>query len=340
MSEQHKNLLDRRKFGAILATTAAAVPALAQQQPGNAPNPNTAARLTQSRPPRPADVPPFDLPIEFHRADVPAAVEPFPMKAVKVTGGGYAQAVEANNGYMDRLSADRLLYNFRENAGLDTKGAKPLADMQAPRVTSWEHPNDNTRATELRGHFTGHYLSALAQRAASGDADAKTKGDYMVAELAKVQEKLGGGYLSAFPMELFDRLDALSGKPRDPNAPRDTTGKGLPWAPFYTIHKIFAGMIDQYQLAGNQQALQIARRHGRLGRRLDRLQDPKRTCRTSSNDEYGGMAESLYNLAALTNDAALRHRRRPLHQEVVLQPAGACATTACTAIPAAALRCT
>ncbi|HEX3877089.1 MAG TPA: beta-L-arabinofuranosidase domain-containing protein, partial [Bryobacteraceae bacterium] len=181
------------------------------------------------------------------------------------------------------------------------KGAKPLAEMNSPRVASWEHPNDNTRATELRGHFTGHSLSALAHMAANGDADAKAKGDYMVAELAKVQEKLGGGYLSAFPMELFDRLDALSGKPRDANAPRDTSGKGLPWAPFYTVHKIFAGMIDQYQLAGNQQALKVARGMGDWADAWTASKTPEHM-QQILEDEYGGMAESLYNRAALTNN--------------------------------------
>ncbi len=294
----------RRAFSALAAAAPAA--AFAQQQtanPGNAPNPNTAIQQEQQRqrPQRPPDVEPFDLPVEFHRADVAPRVEPFPMKQIQVTGGIYKEAAEWNRGYLNRLAADRLLYNFRENAGFDTKGAKPLADMGAPRVSSWEHPNDGTRATELRGHFTGHALSALAQLAASGDADAKAKGDYMVAELAKVQEKLGGGYLSAFPMELFDRLDELSGKPRDANAPRDTTGRGLPWAPFYTIHKIFAGMIDQYQLAGNAQALKVAEGMGNWADNWTASKTPEHM-QQILEDEYGGMAESLYNLAGLTNN--------------------------------------
>src|ERR1700722_15941824 len=176
--------LSRRNFSAILAATTA-VPAAraeqAQQQPanpGNAPNPNTAVQQEQRRPPRPPDIQPFDLPVEFSRADVPLRVEPFPLQQVKVTDGIYKDAAEWNRGYMNRLAADRLLYNFRENAGLPTLGAAPLADMKAQRVASWEHPNDGKRATELRGHFTGHFLSALAQLAASGDSEAKTKGEY------------------------------------------------------------------------------------------------------------------------------------------------------------------
>lgn len=295
----------RRGFGAVLAAGGAA---FAQQQTG-APNPNTAIQQEQQARARgrgfqrPPDVPPFDLPIEFTRADQPLMAEPFPMKQVKVTGGIYKQAADWNRGYMDRLAADRLLYNFRANAGLPTGDAKPLYEPDAPRGqgTSWEHPDDGTRATELRGHFTGHFLSALAQLAASGDADAKAKGDYMVAEMAKCQAKLGGGYLSAFPMELFDRLDRLSGVPRDPNTPRDNSGKGLPWAPFYTIHKIFAGMLDQYQLAGNKQALEVAKGMGDWADAWTASKTPEHM-QDILMDEYGGMAESLYNLAALTDN--------------------------------------
>ena len=240
----------------------------------------------------PPEIEPFAGPIEFTRKDVPAKVQPFDMTQVRVTGGVYKEAEEWNRGYMKRLDADRLLYNFRQNAGLDLKGAEPLG--------GWEAPNDGKRGTELRGHFTGHYLSACANLYASaGDNEAKTKADYMVAELAKVQEKLGGGYLSAFPMEMFDRLDALAGKPRTgPPAPGEPV---LPWAPFYTIHKIFAGMLDMYTLAGNQQALEVAKG---IGNWADQWSASKTEEHMQQilNVEYGGIAESLYNLAAIAND--------------------------------------
>ena len=132
---------------------------------------------------------------------------------------------------------------------LPVGSAKPLG--------GWEQPENGQRSSELRGHFPGHFLSASAQLAANGDRDAKAKGDYMVAEMAKCQQKLGGKYLSAFPTTWWDRLEK---------------GERV-WAPFYTIHKIMAGMFDMYRLAGNRQALAGARRHGRMGRRMDRLED-------------------------------------------------------------------
>lgn len=246
------------------------------------------------REPRP-EVLPFDGRIEFTRRDVTPKIQPFPMHQVRLTGGIYKSAEEWNRGYMNRLAADRLLYNFRANAGLSTQDAKPLADMSSERVRSWEHPADGKHDTELRGHFTGHFLSASAQLAANGDREAQAKGEYLVNELAKVQQRLGGGYLSAFPMELFDRLDARSGPGTNDGDP------GLPWAPFYTIHKILAGMIDMHRLAGSQQALTVAQGMADWADRWSASKSEEHM-QQILQVEFGGMAESLYTLASLTNN--------------------------------------
>ena len=291
MKKRSISLLSRRSFTGAIAGAGAAV-TLAAQQPAAGPNPNTNVQPQRPSGP-PPEILPFAAPIEFTRHDVTLKVKPFPMTQVRVTGGVFKEAEDANRGYMSRLSADRLLYNFRQNAVLDLKGAEPLG--------GWEAPADGKHGTELRGHFTGHFLSASAHLYAStGDKDAKAKADYMVAELAKVQEKLGGGYLSAFPMELFDRLDTLSGKPR-PAGPPQPGAPALPWAPFYTIHKIFAGMLDMYTLAGNGQSLEVAKG---IGNWADLWSGSKTEEHMQEilNEEFGGIAESLYNLAAITND--------------------------------------
>ena len=63
----------------------------------------------------------------------------------------------------------------------------------------------------IKGHMTGHFLSAAARMAAAtGDATFKTKANYMVTELAKCQAALGKGYLSAFPSTAFDWLEGTS----------------------------------------------------------------------------------------------------------------------------------
>jgi DUF1680 family protein len=201
------------------------------------------------------------------------------MTQVKLLPGQFANAAEWNRGYMGRLPADRLLYNFRANAGLPVGSAQPFE--------GWEAKADGKHSTELRGHFTGHFLSASAQLYASaGDKQAKAKADEMVAELAKCQQKLGGGYLSAFPTELFDRLDSLS---------------QLPWAPFYTIHKIMAGLFDMYTLAGNQDALKVVEGMADWAGKWSGSKTEEHM-QAILNVEFGGMAEVLYNLAAATNN--------------------------------------
>jgi DUF1680 family protein len=188
----------------------------------------------------------------------------------------FHDAHEWNRDYMARLPADRLLYTFRVNAGLPAGSAKPLG--------GWEQPENGQRSSELRGHFIGHFLTATAQLAANGDKEAQAKGDYMVAELAKCQSKLGGSYLSAFPTTWWDRLDK---------------GERV-WAPFYTIHKIMAGMYDMYRLAGNQQALQVLEG---MAAWADGWTAPKSEEHMQEvlTIEFGGIAETLYHLSAATN---------------------------------------
>jgi uncharacterized protein len=302
--------ISRRNFAAVIAGGSAVAPVLAQQTatpppaatgpqtstvaPAGPPNPNTAAPRRFGPPP---EVPPFDGPIAFVRKDVALKAQPFAMNQVKLLPSVYTQTAEWNRDYMNRLAADRLLYNFRQNAGLPVGDAKPLG--------GWEAPADGQRGTELRGHFTGHFLSATAQLYASaGDKDAKAKGDYMVAELAKCQQKLGGGYLSAFPTELFDRLDALSGKPRviDPATGRpDPKSPQLPWAPFYTIHKIMAGLFDMYQLTSSKDALKVVEGMADWADRWSASKTEEHM-QEILGDEFGGMSEVLYNLAGATNN--------------------------------------
>jgi DUF1680 family protein len=225
------------------------------------------------------DTPPFEESVEFSRSDVPPRAERFPMTQVRlIPKGEYFQAQEWNRGYISRLDADRMLYTFRANAGLPVGSAKPLG--------GWEQPENGQRSSELRGHFEGHFLSASAQLYAStGDDKAKQKADYMVAEMAKCQERLGGKYLSAFPITWFDRLE------RNERV----------WAPFYTIHKLMAGMFDMYHVAGNRQALQVLEG---MASWADEWSAPKSFDHMQQilTVEFGGIAETLYNLAAATNE--------------------------------------
>ncbi len=213
---------------------------------------------------------PFDAPLSFERRPATPRVQPFARNEVRLLPGEFYDAQEANRAYLHRLSADRLLHTFRLNAGLPSS-VQPLG--------GWEKPD-----CELRGHYVGHFLSGCAlMYAATGDDDLRRKGDYIVAELAKCQDRLGGGYLSAFPTEEFDRLKA----------------RKKVWAPFYTYHKILAGMIDMHELAGNKEALRVAERMADWTDQWTAALPPDRL-QMVLDEEFGGMNEALYNLADIT----------------------------------------
>src|SRR5439155_18853485 len=128
------------------------------------------------------------------REKVAWKARPFPMKQVRLGDGPCKAAMEADRRFLSSLPPDRLLHTFRVNSGI-ASSAQPLGGWEAPDC-------------ELRGHYAGgHYLSAVAlMYASTGDETLKTNGNAVVAELAKCQDALKGGYLSAFPLEFFDRL--------------------------------------------------------------------------------------------------------------------------------------
>jgi DUF1680 family protein len=198
-------------------------------------------------------------------------LDPFPLASVRLAPGIFKEQEEINARYLDLLTVDRLLHSFRVTAGISSS---------ATPYRGWEDPT-----CELRGHFAGgHFLTAVAlASAASGNSVLKSRGDELVAGLGACQKKIGTRYLSAYPTELFEHL--AQGKPV--------------WAPFYTYHKIMAGLLDMYLLTGNADALQIAEGMGQWA------QDFMGTfsvdqCRRMLRTEYGGMNEVLVNLAAVT----------------------------------------
>ncbi len=283
MSEtSNENNPSRRRFAARLASTATIAPLLGQQSvpPPASPthqapqNANTAPQNTST--PKhhglAPELPPFGEEIVFIRRDAPAKVAPFQMSEVRLLPSIYKDSEEANLAYLKRLDSDRLLHNFRVNAGLPSS-AQPLGGWEAPDC-------------EVRGHFVGHFLSACAlMYSSTGDQAIKSKGDAMVAELAKCQAKLGGGYLSAFPVDFFDRLNA----------------RQKVWAPFYTIHKIMAGMLDMHEHCANRQALQVLERMAQWAENWT-TPVPEPHMQDILDTEYGGMNEVLYNLAAVTGN--------------------------------------
>jgi DUF1680 family protein len=221
---------------------------------------------------------PAQYPVPLNVADkvTPKAV-PFRLQDVRLLDGPFRDAMIRDQQYLLSLDLDRLLHNFRVTAGLPST-AQPLGGWEAPDV-------------ELRGHAVGHYLSAVSiMYASTGDARFRQRADALVAEFAKVQEaesaKFHPGYLSAFPEELFDRVDR----------------RERVWAPYYTIHKIMAGLLDAHLLTGSAPALDVLKKQADwVVWRNGRLTEEQRQAMLQT--EHGGMVETLGNLYAVTGDA-------------------------------------
>lgn len=212
-------------------------------------------------------------------AQIEIKAQLFDLSEVRLLDSPFKAAQDADAKYMASLDLDRLLHNFRVNAGLPST-ATPLGGWEAP-------------SCEVRGHFVGHYLTACAlMYKSTGDPEWKRRVDYLVAELGKCQDALGTGYLSAFPASTFDKLEA-----------------GIHvWAPYYTIHKIMAGLLDAYQLCGNTQALDIDKKMATyFADRMSKLNDEQieRTFHTTGvgpGTEFGGMSIVLHQLYGITGD--------------------------------------
>ncbi len=221
-----------------------------------------------------------DNPAFIDKAGI-ALAEPFDLRQVRLLDGIFKAAQVADEKFLLSLDPDRLLHNFRINAKL------PSTSMP---YGGWEAPGFG-----IRGHFTGHYLSACAEMYAStGDGKFNDRGRYMVAELAKCQAAMGTGYLSAFPSSVFDRIETKS-----------AAGSS---APYYAVHKIMAGLLDQYHYCGNQQAIAVLCRmadyfKGRLSRLTpDQIESALFTSNAGPQPrhEMGGMSEVIHNLYAVT----------------------------------------
>ncbi len=231
-----------------------------------------------------------------HGADaVTLQAQPFPLAEVRLLDGPFRDAMLRDQQYLLSLDVDRLLYNFRVNAGLPTS-AKPYGGWEAPTC-------------ELRGHSVGHYLSACSlMYASTGDSRFKERVDKIVAGFAECQTALATnashpGYLSAFPESFIDRVE----------------NRKNVWAPWYTLHKIMAGLFDSYQLCGNAQALQeLTSMADWVKSRVDKL--PVEKMQASLETEFGGMNEVLANLYAVTGNPDHLKLAQAFYHKKVLDP--------------------
>ncbi len=282
---------------------------------------------------------------------VPAAkpkAEPLPLDKVSIDGENRL----THNRDMDidnLLSIDvrQQLYNYRDTYGLPTDGY-PVAD-------GWDSPT-----TKLKGHGSGHYMSAMAFAYAScQDADKKQRLldniKLMVNQLRECQERTfvydkklgrkreardlapeeelrqmqgtwaafdeykkdyehyGYGYLNAIPAQHCALIEMY----------RAYNNEQWVWAPYYSVHKQLAGLIDIATYVDDKatarKALLIAkdmglwvwnRLHYRTFVKSDGTQEERRSKPGNRYEmwnmyiagEVGGMSESLARLSEMVGD--------------------------------------
>ena len=211
----------------------------------------------------------------------PIRVQSFDLKDVRLLASRFRDNMLRDSAWMTSLDVNRLLHSFRTNAGVFA--GREGGYMTVKKLGGWESLD-----CELRGHTTGHLLSAYA---------------LMYAATGSEIFKLKGGYLSAYPEELINR---------------NIQGKSV-WAPWYTLHKLYSGLIDQYLYADNQQALSVVTKMGDWAyNKLKPLSEETR--RLMIRNEFGGINESFYNLYAITGDERYRWLAEYFYHNDVIDP--------------------
>lgn len=194
----------------------------------------------------------------------------------RINGGIFRQRMDVNRRYLLELDPQCLLQNFYLEAGIIMPDLQVVSNPQEAKLHwGWEAPT-----CQLRGHFLGHWMSAAARLMCSQkDEVLKQRLDYVVAELARCQQRNGGEWVGPIPEKYFDWMCSPE----------------YIWSPQYTMHKTVMGLVDAYRFAGNKQAFEI----------MERLADwylkwTERLPDGIYKGEQGGMLEEWAELYSLT----------------------------------------
>lgn len=225
----------------------------------------------------------------------------FDLKDIRLLDSPFKENMERESEWILSLEVDRLLHSFRTSAGMFARLEGGYSSLK--KLGGWESLD-----CELRGHTTGHIMSGLAYLyAATGDNRYKLVSDSIVRGLADVQDVLlqngHNGYLSAYPENLINR---------------NIAGQRV-WAPWYTLHKIYAGLIDQYLYCDNPKALEIVTKTAKWAYdKLSPLTAEQR--RTMIRNEFGGVNEAFYNLYSITGNPNHKKLAEFFYHEEVIDP--------------------
>ncbi len=212
---------------------------------------------------------------------VPIKAYSIPLSDVVLLKSPFLHARSMDSAYLLQLVPNRLLYRFYKNAGLPVKDSV---------YGGWESEG-------LSGHTLGHYLSAVSlMYSSTGNKAFKIRTDYIVGELSKCQLARKTGYVGAIPNE--DSIFAQVSRGQIKSSGFDLNGG---WSPWYTVHKLMAGLVDTYLYTDNKQALDIAK--GMADWTWNTIHHlPDSTRLKMLNCEYGGMNDVLAIIYAITGE--------------------------------------
>ncbi len=229
----------------------------------------------------------------------------FPLGDVTLLDGPLKHARDLNIETLLKYDCDRLLAPYRKEAGLEPR---------AKAYPNWDG---------LDGHVGGHYLSAMAMNAATGNEECRRRMEYMIGELqlcadanVKNHPEWGRGYVGGMPNSANIWSNFKKG---------DFGVYSGSWAPFYNLHKMFAGLRDAWVYCGNEQAKKLFLGFCDWAIDLTANLSDEQMERMLGN-EHGGMNEVLADAYAISgcqekyHDVAKRfsHRRLllPMMQRV------------------------
>jgi DUF1680 family protein len=226
-----------------------------------------------------------------------AALCAFDLTDVDLAESPFLHAQRMTEAYLLKLQPDRMLHNFRVNAGL-----KPKAPVYGgwESVATWDDLN-------CHGHTLGHYLSACALAFRSTkDKRFKQRIEYIAGELAACQKAANSGLICAFPKGAAVLEAHLRGEKIT----------GVPW---YTLHKIFAGLYDATVLADSAQSRAVLVKLADWAVEATRpLSDAQ--FETMLATEHGGMNEVFADLHDMTGEVEYRTLAERFSHKAILEP--------------------
>ncbi len=240
-------------------------------------------------------------------ASIQQPAKPAPLSAVRLLPSPYLTAVSKNLEYLQRLDPDRLLHNFRSQAGLTPKGAV---------YAGWE-------SDTIGGHTLGHYLSALSlMYAQTGDAECKRRVVYIVDELALCQAQSPDGFVAGFTRRRDDAIEpgrlVFEEVRRGDIRARSFDLNGS-WVPLYSWHKLMAGLLDAQGYCASNAAVQVAEKLGAfIGAVFDALDEEQ--IQKMLGCEHGGLNESFAELFSRTGNRRWLDLSEAIYHRKVLEP--------------------